>query len=65
MDRVRVHALWLGVVWNLIVWGIATYLVFGSPDHSGWWFLLAAALHDNCKPPNYNDEDQKEIKNVS
>lgn len=44
-------AIWAGLIWNIAVWGTATFLIFGPPDHSGWWFLLAAALSDDCSPP--------------
>lgn len=33
------------LIWNILVFGTTTYLVFFTePGHSGWWYLLAIIL---------------------
>ena len=33
------------LIWNILVFGTTTYLVFFTePGYSGWWYLLAIIL---------------------
>lgn len=33
------------LIWNILVFGTTTHLVFFTePGHSGWWYLLAILL---------------------
>jgi len=42
-DWVLVIWILTSALWDVLVFGTTTYLVFWK-DHSGWWFVLAVAL---------------------